>query len=1252
MSIPTFKGPDGIYREKFIFSTTKEANFFTGKISANVADLQVSILEAAFTSDPDLIIWDSDTFTIPNPSAYPEGIYLQPGSNLIQVRAITTVGTISSPGMIQASLIPQKDSGVITVPPSAIAVEKKDGTVKIKFDGLTDSAILGYHCYASTESGGGAGGYFRVNADLISGGTTENVVSELGTLSTSANVVVDTDGSLKETPQYLHYKSTQEDKNSVILQTDMSELVSIPEGTTKIQTDITVSSVSTKQKLSFIHDRNGDFSSTPSTLPNGDFAALPTEDPLFYVVTSVYYDSTSGLEVESHFSPEVSGYPLRISATIGGIPTVGRAQIIQDTTLAIHRSQTQLAVHAGSYTKDVTLDPFSSEVERLRFILDFMHQAQSFSTLLNIDDPSESGDPIPVSQSAYKLALKQAFFLTENQEVQDLIDMSFDHLATKVGTTRKAGVRSRGEVTFYLTNTPNVSFPIPIGTGISSGDVQFRTTQHAEISVSNLASFYSPSTGRYSVKALVEAEDSGTSGNLASGQISQLTNTIAGLFVINEARTFGGKDAETNRELAEVAQRKLASLDVGTTQGYTATVSALPGVEQIQVVDSSHVLMQRDFDEATSTHRGGKVDVWVKGEILSPTTETFAFSFEIKKNIQFVVSGSPSNLEFVAVDSDLSAANPIIQMLDISSWGYVFENASTGEIFNLTDVQITDYNKIKLSNTYNSAQNIQVTNVFLGDYRYRSSDKFYFTQQPIRSISSFAGSVTGEVDPDVYSTYQLENPLRNGRSKLGKNFLQLIDSQDSTEVIPSGTPISVTEESHVILQTYTEFLNNLGINPLTIKVYDSTRTTLYISPHSLTGTPDYSIVDGSTNIPIGIKRTSASTIPDGATLSIDYDHDENFTVSYSHNLLTKLAQEEVDKTRHITADVLIKDSIPVPLDLTMTVVLDRSSGENQIQPGVVDSEIRTNILNHINALGLGRPLRQADIISLVDSTENVSYPVTPLTKMTRSSGSLVLKEELTLSLDSDYEILKDWSTTTISAYLLKSKLKYATSTGGGPSTQYRGVDVDDLDTLLITSSLSSSGSPLNQKELSSYIIGDSGMSIPGYTDDATLLSQAPYSNSDQNNQWVLDQRKELTQNRVVLALKGGVDSTTALLKKLTDQTVTNLSHLQIFEDTIVVKSKDLVTTYSKDVDYVIVPGTTQTPAGIKRTAASTIVSGTEVSIDYKYRSGSVIDLPTKYKVTCTYIVASDTQARNISTGPTEYLTLGELVLSFDEDVES
>ena len=1111
---PQFLGPDGVLREKYIFSTDLSSRFFTGTMDSDTVDMQVSIRGAAFSSSPNLILFEGSSFTIPNPSAFPDGLQLLAGDNAIEVRSILSNGTTTAPGSILARLSLDRDVKAGVLPPSAISVERQDLTVQVSVDGLDDTNVVGYNFYASVYPGGGVSGYSLLNtAMVITGSSVERENASLGELTVDAEVAVDQDGSHAADPMYLRVIGTQEDRDGNVIQTDFNQRLVIPETTSKMKTSFDVEDLETVDRYSFVHDRRSNqTSSTNPAIPNSAFNAIPSTDPLYYVVTAVYL--IDNVEYESVYSPEVTASPVIVSTSINQLPSVSRQQIVRDTTLSIFRSHPDLKVESGAVLRDTFINPFSTEAERMRFIIGYIQAAQAFSTLLEIDDPTSSGVSISVAQSAYKQALKQAFYLRADLDVQNLINNAFDHLASKYNTIRRSGQRSRGEVSFYTTTRPQTTKTMSLGSPVLAGGIRYRTTSAAEITATGVGSTYNPTTGRYVARAFVQAEDPGSAGDVARGQINVLENPPSGVSVTNESDTFGGKDAESNLELAVRASNAISSVDSGTAQGYVQTVQNTSGVLETQIVEAGDDLMQRDWNTILQAHLGGKVDIWVRGESPATLTDSFAFSFELVKNGQFEPVGQLANLKFRAVNAAISDSNPLIEMLDNEAWGFQFEDATTGHVFDLTDVTLIPPDGIQLSTAHNAPLNISITDAFRGSYRYRTSDKQILSRQPANAILSVQGDSdrSGTLASSLYKLFAGSPPLILGRSSEAGNYLQIIQSANGTDTIPSGNPITVTGENHVLTSDI-EYLLNLGINPITVRIYSVDRSVEYYGPYAPNVTADFTLIDESGETPLGFQLTAASRMSEGETVIVDYSHDENFVVEYTANALVTAAQNQVESMRHVTADVLVKEAVEVGVDIFSTIVLEK--GKN-IQ--TVDGSIRTALSRFFGAMKMGIPVRESDIIHELDAVDGVSYVVVPLAHLAKADGSQVVREEVATDLSADFTKITAWSTNTVDMYLVEDPLTSGTIDGGGESNDSRGVFLDELQFSIYDEAPNSNGVPLKNGSYRAFIIGNGGLNIPGYSDDATLAVAYPFATAAE----IEDKREELTRRRVIMALPTGV----------------------------------------------------------------------------------------------------------------------------------
>lgn len=1103
-TIPQFLSPDGQLRTTFNFSTTLTSRFFTGVIGSDTTEVQVSIRGGSFTSDPDFVVFEGTSFTIPNPASFPEGLDFASGVNEIRVRAVDLSGSVSGSAVAYVTLLTEKDLGFIPTSPTNISIERLNSSVKISVEGIDSSNFQGIHFYASTSPGGGSLGYRPINVNLVRDFTTSAQETPLASLPVESSLITGPDGNHLVDPLFFRVVGTQRDSSGNVLQTDFDESLEVPENVFRIRTSLTVNRVEEINTYSFVHDRAADSTSIPATIPNGDFTALFETDPIYYVATAVFYDSVNNVEIESSFSPEVQGFPQNITVGLGSFPTVSKDRIDLNLSSAILRSQETLSIEPGSVTRDTIIDPASDEFSRIRFLVDFIHRSQSFPDLLRIDDPALSGVSVPVSQSQYKQRLKQALFLTQDNDVQELIDQAFEKAASRYGKSRLAGKRSRGEVVFYTTRRPDATISIPLGTIVSGGGRRYRTTEAAAITLDNIASFYSGVTGRYSVRASIEAEDAGANGDVIQGQIRTIVRGPTGLSVINESRTFGGKDLESNRDLAVRTQNAIASVDTGTEAGYRQTASEVSGAVEVEVISAGDPLMQRDFDGVV--HRGGKVDVWVRGTQLNTVTDTFAFKFEIEQNVIFELIGDPSEYRFRAFSNAISATNPIIEMLDFSSYGYGLRNDSTSEYFDLTDVVVESFDVIKLSTSVPQPV-LSLTDVVRGDVRYRVSEEYVFPRQPVTQINSLTGSVTGVVSSTAYQLKSIADPLQLGLSTKAGDALQVIDAQNSSLIIPSGQPLASGDETHVVIGQTVEYLDNLGINPLTVRVFNAEKTVEYVGPFDPSGDNDYTILDGDETTPLAIVRTDTGDILSGQSLVVNYFYDENFTVSYTTNFLITSVQEAIESQRHLTADAVVKESIINDVELSATIVLRKG-----FSPSRARTNINTNLTNTIRALGNNSPLRPGDVVGVIENTEGVSYVLLPLTKMILAEGSLIMREPLVSDQAQDVTFVSSWSTNSADVYLLEDSLVHATTNGGGSEYAFRGVYQNDVSLeLQIVQPETIGGSPGR-----AYIIGSSGLSIPGISDDATLISQGyttPLA--------IFNQRLALTANRILISISVG-----------------------------------------------------------------------------------------------------------------------------------
>ena len=263
--------PDGKYRTTTNFTTVVEQRFFTGSVSTDAVEVQVSLNGSGYSSDPALVTFDNGSWVAPNPSYEPQGVYLLPGENTFEVRAILSSGSTTPVARAVVRLISTADVGTVATPPTNLSLIQADNKVTVQGEPSSILGFQGMNLYASQFAGGGASGYQRINVQLISSGTTTEELTEFGSVEINAKVAVDANGNPLADPMFFRVKADQEDEDDTVLQEDLSTRFEIPETARSIRLTSAVSSVRTTTKYLFDHIRTNRPTSTPSTVFVGAF---------------------------------------------------------------------------------------------------------------------------------------------------------------------------------------------------------------------------------------------------------------------------------------------------------------------------------------------------------------------------------------------------------------------------------------------------------------------------------------------------------------------------------------------------------------------------------------------------------------------------------------------------------------------------------------------------------------------------------------------------------------------------------------------------------------------------------------------------------------------------------------------------------------------------------------------------------------------------------------------------------------------
>lgn len=1088
---PTIVDAYGTSNSAISITTNKKTFTIKGICGSDTVDLMVSIGDGVYTSDLKYIYKDGNTWEFPNPYYFSDGVTLESGLNAFRIKAVDILGNESSPVYLGVT---QQDTSLFSSifnPPSGVDIARNATSVSIKWSNNGISNAVGFNIYASPSPGGGDFGYTKLNANMIP-------------ISSSASTYTDKFGA-----ENLEYYSDSVTPNSNILIT--IDEVDASTGTFKSRkfhsTFSNIASDSfhmftnfertkTYEYYEFVHDRS--YGLSKNTINNGIFNDLATSAPVYYVVTAVYVDSFNNEYLESSYSNEVVGNPFYISSLTRSIPTRSTSQIVNSYIQMVNDVVPGLSLIPGSTVREVHIEPFSVEMAKTYFIMDFVHKANSFPALLDVDDMLRTGTSTPVSESNYKTSLKSALSINDDASVQNIIDMAFDSLANNFGVTRPVATPAVVNQTFYLTTAPTQTYYIPQNTIVSndSGSIRFKTYGSYSLTPLNSSSYYNPTTRRYEIVIPMTSVGSGSDNNVPAGTLTKIVSGATGLSTINAVAASGAVDYASNLKLAELAMRSIAGVDSGTQEGIHKLVASTPGVSSFMIVKAGDGYMMRDYDFSRDVHTGGKVDVYCYGSSDRSITETFSSTYLIARNVRFDVV-DPVNYVFRARDSRLTESTPILDILNSTADETGLKNHTAGGVlyYDVSGINIINYNTISLKAPVQP--DTKYDDFITGDIRFRNTSKFIPSIQPVSSVTSIIGEVSGTLDPAAgYTLYKTQDPLIDGFSTKSQDYI-LIEQNNG---IPSGQPITITNESHVLIGELEEKLFKIGANVLNIVVTDSAGV-VFNGPSK--ANPDYLVIPGNDRTAVSIRRTENSGILNGSTVLVSYSYDENFTITYNVNDILHRVQSKINEKKHITSDIVVKQSANNGVTIDATV--QKKKGFSNF---VVDSSIRTNISRVVNGKAVGEDLYVSDIVSAIRTSTGVDFVVTPLTRMSLSNGSYRVRDPIA----NDFVHIKALSAGNTNVFLLTDPLAYSTIDGGGFPTVHKGVYKDKS---IMNEAADIHG--VGQLENSFFIIGSEGAQIPGYTDNISLMAL----NSDPTT-W-LGLIKTMTANRVLVGLTSDQD---------------------------------------------------------------------------------------------------------------------------------
>ena len=917
---------------------------------------------------------------------------LKEGENPLKISAVQlTTGAVSPETVINITLVTTTNFVSVTAP-TGMRLRRYQNKVEIICAQNPEDGVVGYNFYVYTRSGGNNGVYAKINSQIV----TESSFSESQTKEKARTV--DTAGSIRvttivdEVTQIFYY-------SAVLDQATFSALVAA------------------------------------GSLPS---VAFVDATPLFFVATAVIYDVIFGKVSESSYSFELQGSPLTITTGLVTLPARRQTDILLTYSQELLTGNANVNTQPGTVMRDV-LNPLSEEQARIYVIQDFMARSLSVSALLDFDDANNDGVSDPVSTSVPKKALQLALGITTPSDVQTFIDSQFDAMGSNVNVIRNGAVPSIGSVVFY-TATPPIRVMTVYSGAIATtiGDVDhgiaaqfYRILATKSIDPANPGAFWNPATKRYELTLDVQASVAGVTGNTDSDTVISISSGADSDFQVTNPNPIRfGADTESNKDLATRINLAFQT-DTGTGGGYVKVAAGVAGIRYVKVVQAGDALMYRDFDSVRGEHVGGKVDVYIQGKLEVQKTDQISFSFEEVQAVKGGQSGEIFNIvnvesfQFKTTNSNVTAHTPIFDVTQVY-------NATRAKSYSLAGYNITgDGTIVNLdeTNLVNAAVGLASADIIRVDYKYRSFDVFPLVYQPVLSIISVTGQLSGPLGPENWQLVKLQDPLEEGGSTIAKDGLRLIFANG----LPKSEFQTITGEEHVLVLGVQEPLDNVGVDVSSIIITNVNGTVTY------TLDSDYRVQSGTGLTSTTLTMIDGGAITPGQLVAVSYIAIENFTINYTTNDLLSQTQAQINSMKHACADVIVKQSIQNGVDFAMTVVP---------KPGVTNlplltSKIRTAIANLIYQLGIGQTLTQSAVISTVYSLSDVQSLVLPMTKMTKSNGSFIARDDIGKVLFQMYN-----EGVSISYITTSPVLKYGTVDKGGPENLFRGVFENNMPLVL------------------------------------------------------------------------------------------------------------------------------------------------------------------------------------------------------------
>jgi uncharacterized phage protein gp47/JayE len=199
--------------------------------------------------------------------------------------------------------------------------------------------------------------------------------------------------------------------------------------------------------------------------------------------------------------------------------------------------------------------------------------------------------------------------------IQSELSSAVEALASNSGLSRRRAMTSSGTVLVYRSSP--LTTPVTINSGRKFFAPLLNQEYVATETIQITSMTWNATLSKYVFPVPVQSVNTGLNTVAATNQVTQLKESLTNIDgCTNIEPIVGGRDEESDRDLANRTKTALSSNNIGTKSGYRFMVLALDEVKDASVVGAGDSLMIRDMGD------GGSVDIYITDPVPVQVSET------------------------------------------------------------------------------------------------------------------------------------------------------------------------------------------------------------------------------------------------------------------------------------------------------------------------------------------------------------------------------------------------------------------------------------------------------------------------------------------------------------------------------------------------------------------------------------------------------------------------------------------------------